>query len=462
MNHPQPHDLTALAYALVPSPEREHLLEHIAQCDACRQAYDVAFEEQALVRDVMFEEVRSGEAEARALDKVLSALKSGDNVPVEGREGRVLGLFSPWGLALQVAASLAIAAGVFYVAVLMPNSEAPAAPSTESGAVAANEIPVKSGDVMVLADGTPGLEGARWKRAAGVPVGAWCRNDGTGPLVFALDGAELQFESGAYFQLQPNDGDVSVYVLRGDASVNSPSRVLNVITNTNEFRALPGTAFEVGCDYAFVPSQRGRSVSAPDGKTLVRASVRRGDVLVLPSGETWESPRVGILREGRRLDVQTRSRQMHAEGVEFDERQLEEVLAKLKETQPRLHDELQRAARQLGEQAQQLDLVFRIVLDNRLELTQRGSRVEIRDGGRELILTVDADNNLVAELTINAETQTHKASGLDELARKVPSIADVLGGVTLADANGGKRTISIKRAFFEKQEMQEPKQQRIR
>lgn len=475
MNHPEPHDLTALAYALVPSPEREQLLEHIASCDACREAYDAAFEEQALVRDVMFEEVRSGEAEARALEKVLLALKNGAKTEQpEEAQGKVLSLFSPWGIALQIAATLAIAAGVFYVAVVMPSNETPVAPSSDSGAVAKDEIPVKSGDVMVLADGAPELDSGRWSSASSVPVGVWCRNDNKAPLTFSFNGADLQFETGAYFQLQPNNGDVAVYMLRGDASVSNATRMLNVITNTNEFRALPGSTFDVECQYAFVPSQRGKEVLAPEGQTLVQAEVKKGEVIFVPSGETWASPRGGVLRAGRKLDVQNSGgqaqgvnvrlqRQLRAEGAEYDQKMLDEALGKLKELQPKAHAELIIRLRNLEQQVVDLhdaEIVLKVVLDNKLELTQRNNSVEIKDPKRAVTLTIDKDNYVVAEVTINGETKTYKSASLDELAQTCPAIADLLGSVTIATPSEGKRTISLKRGYYEQQELQEEKQQK--
>lgn len=471
MNHPQPHDLTALAYALVPSPERETLLEHIAQCDACRETYDAAFEEQALVRDVMFEEVRSGEAEARALEKVLVALKAeGEPRETEEKQGKVLGLFSPWGIALQMAATLAIAAGIFYVAVVMPNNETPAAPSTETGGVAKDEIPVKGGDVMVLADGSPELDTSRWKSAASVPLGVWCRNDNQSPVTFSLQGADLRFEPGAYFQLQPANGEVSVYVLRGDASVNA-SRVFNVITNTNEFRALPGTSFDVDCQYAFVPSQRGKEVQAPAGQTLLQAEVKKGEVIMVPFGDAWESPRGAVVRAGRKFDVKsvggvsqglTTGLKQRAEGAEFDEKMLEEALGKLREIEPRAHAELRIRLQQLERQIEDLheaEAVLKVVLDNKLELTQRNNEVEIKDPKRVIELTIDKDNYVVAEVTINGETKTYKAASLDELAQKCPAIADLLGSVTIETPSEGKRKISLKRSYYEQQEVHEEKQQ---
>lgn len=471
MNHPQPHDLTALAYALVPTPEREQLLEHIAACDACREAYDAAFEEQALVRDVMFEEVRSGEAEARALEKVLLALKNGEAV-AEEKQGKVLGLFSPWGIALQMAATLAIAAGIFYVAVVMPNNEAPGTPATDSDSVAKDEIPVKGGDVMVLADGSPEFDSGRWSSASVVPVGSWCRNDNKSPLTFTLNGADIQFEPGAYFQLQPGNGDVAIYVLRGDASVSNATRMLNVITNTNEFRALPGSTFDVECQYAFVPSQRGKEVHAPEGQTLVQAEVRKGEVIFVPSGETWESPRGGVLRAGRKLDVQNTGsqsqgvnvrliRQLRAEGAEFDGKLLDETLGKLKEYDPKGHAELRVRLQQIEQRFEDMnEAVIRIVLDNKLELTQRNNAIEIKDPKRTVALTIDPDNYVVAEVTINGETKSYKAASLDELAQKCPAIAELLASVTIETPSQGKRKISLKRSFYEQQELQEEKQQK--
>ncbi len=461
MNHPEPHDLTALAYALVSGPEREQLLEHIAACDACREAYDAAFEEQALVRDVMFEEVRSGEAEARALDKVLQALKSGKAV-TEEKQAKMLNLFSPFAIGLQIAAALMIAAGVFYVAVVMPQNGAnpPETPVAENAGDKPG-IPVKGGDVMVLADSTPDLENGSWSRAASVPLSMWCRNDNNVPVSFTLDGADLKFEPGAYFQLQPSNGDVSIYMLRGDASVSNSSRVLNIITNTNEFRALPGSTFDVECQFAFMPSQRGKEVQAPEGQTLVQAEVKQGKVIFVPSGDGWESPRGGVLVAGRRFDVKNVGSQaqglnprvkQRAEGAEFDEKSLEEALGTLKELQPKLHDELRIVLKRYEEQNE--------TLENRLVLTQTNSRNEIKDPKRTVILTIDKDNFVAAEVTINGETQTYKASSLNELAQKCPAIAELLGSVTIETPAEGKRKLSLKRAVYEQQELHEEKQQK--
>lgn len=465
MNHPEPHDLTALAYALVSGPEREQLLEHIAACDACREAYDAAFEEQALVRDVMFEEVRSGEAEARALDKVLQALKSGKAV-TEEKQAKMLNLFSPFAIGLQIAAALMIAAGVFYVAVVLPQNGAnpPETPVAENAGDKPG-IPVKGGDVMVLAESSPELDNARWKSAPSVPLGVWCRNDNSAPLIFALDGTDLQFESGACFQLQPSNGDVAIYMLRGDASVNNTARTLNVITNTNEFRALPGSTFEVECQYAFLPSQRGKDVAAPTGQTLVQAEVKKGEVIFVPSGDVWESSRGGVLRPGRRFGVQiVRSGgnqglsflvpMLRAEGAEFDSPSLEEAIDKLRDLDPKIHNELRvRFGSQIKDQTV-ATVMLKIVRDG-IELTQQHGSVEIKNPKCTVSMTVDDDNYVVAEVTINGETQSYKASNLEELAQKCPAIAELVGAVNIETPTTGKRTISVKRAIYEQQELQE-------
>lgn len=467
MNHPEPHDLTALAYALVSGPEREQLLEHIASCDACREAYDAAFEEQALVRDVMFEEVRSGEAEARALDKVLQALKTGEAV-TEEKQGKVLGLFSPWGVGLQIAAALMIAAGVFYVAVVMPSDSGGKpddAVSKAGGTDAKTDIPAKGGNLLVMAEGTPELENARWEQSDAVPLNVWCRNDSTTPVTFSLNGADLKFDGGAYFQLQPMDGQVSVYMLRGDASVTNSTNVLRVLTNTNEFQAMPGASFDVECRYAFMPSQRGKVVASGDGQTLVLAEVQKGEVIFVPSGDVWESSRGGVLRPGRRFGVQSvRSGgnqglsflvpMWRAEGAEFDSQSLEEALGKLRELDPKIHNELRvRFEGQIKEQSV-ATVVLRIVRDG-IELTQQNGCVEIKNPKCTVSLTIDDDNYVIAEVTINSETQTYKASNLDELAQKCPAIAELIGAVSIETPSTGKRRVSLKRTFYEQQELHE-------
>jgi hypothetical protein len=467
MNHPEPHDLTALAYALVSGPEREQLLEHIASCDGCRETYDAAFEEQAQVREVMFEEVRSGEAEARALDKVLQALKTGQVVSEE-KQSKIFSLFSPFAIGLQIAAALLIAAGVFYISIVLPSdsdSKPDDAVSRTGGTEAKTDIPAKGGNLLVMAEGTPELENARWEHSTAVPMNVWCRNDSETPVTFSLSGADLKFDGGAYFQLQPVDGQVSVYMLRGDASVSNSTNVLRVLTNTNEFRAMPGTTFDVECQYAFMPSQRGKEVASKEGQTLVRAEVQKGEVIFVPSGDVWESSRGGVLRPGRSFGVQSvrsggnqgfsfPTPKWRAEGAEFDSQSLEEAIGRIRDVDPKIHNELRVRFEGQIKDLSVATVVLKIVRDG-IELTQQHGNVEIKNPKCTVLLTIDDDNYVVAEVTINGETQTYKASNLDELVNKCPAIAELLGAVTIETPATGKRKVSVKRAVYEQQELHE-------
>ena len=194
----------------------------------------------------------------------------------------------------------------------------------------------------------------------------------------------------------------------------------------------------------------------------------------MPSGETWESPRGGVLRAGRKLDVQNTGsqtqgvnvrlvKQLRAEGAEFDGKMLDEALGKLKEFDPKAHAELRIRLQQLEQRFEDMneaEAVLKVVLDNKLELTQRNNEIQIKDPKRTVALAIDKDNYVIAEVTINGETKTYKAASLDELAQKCPAIADLLGSVTVETPSEGKRKISLKRSYYEQQEVHEEKQQK--
>ena len=471
MNHPEPHDLTALAYALVSGPEREQLLEHIAACDACREAYDAAFEEQALVRDVMFEEVRSGEAEARALDKVLQALKSGKAV-TEEKQAKMLNLFSPFAIGLQIAAALMIAAGVFYVAVIVPDQDVSQAPEETvgdaGGSTAKADIRVKGGNLVVAAPTDIEPDNAKWTRSNEVPLGVWCQTISETPVNFTLDGANLSFNTGACFQLQPAGDQVSVYLLRGDANLSNTDQVLRVLTNTNEFRAMPGSKFGLACDSSFNYSQRGKQVPALNEQPLVRAEVSKGEVFVVPYGEVWDQPVGGVLSAGKHVRIKSVEsnnggtffvRRVRADGGEQSLQGLEDALKRYKEVDPKGYAEMRVLLDKCEAQLKQVELTLRVVVDN-VVLEQKNGRVEISDEKRSIVLVIDNENYLVADVTINGQTETYKVANLDELAQKCPAIAELIGAVSIETPSAGKRKLSLKRAVYEQQELHEEKQQK--
>ena len=114
--HPEPHDLTALAYGLVEAPERDARLEHLAACASCRDAYDGMREEQTAVREAVIRDARSGPAEARALERTLLMLE-GATIP-SPKTGGILRLFA-W--PMRVAALIVLAAGLLFL--LKPEPE---------------------------------------------------------------------------------------------------------------------------------------------------------------------------------------------------------------------------------------------------------------------------------------------------------------------------------------------------
>ena len=60
MQHPEDHDITALAYDLIEGPEREALLGHLAECDRCRAVYDSYRDEQVAVREAIVHPSQEG------------------------------------------------------------------------------------------------------------------------------------------------------------------------------------------------------------------------------------------------------------------------------------------------------------------------------------------------------------------------------------------------------------------
>ncbi len=491
--HPQPHDLTALAYALVPSPEREALLEHLAQCDACREAYDVAFEEQADVRSVLLEESRSGEAEARALDRVLQSLKALSE-PVREPAGKLYSLPRPAFYALEIAAALLVCAGIFYVAVVIPGGESVpsevASTGTGEGALTDPGVTIPegkpptaridSGSAMVAVD----VEQNNWTPAREIPLNTWTRNDGQAPVVLSYDNTSLNFETGSCFMLQAdpvNKDQIAVFVLRGEANMTANNqRSLRILTNNADFVAAPGASFEIECNAVFNFrnfSRRGKDVPSTTSQALTRASVENGDVMLVPVGEVWEAPQLGLLERGQQVELRAVERQLVRDGATKNVRLIKAIGASLGHDKSagienylgKLDPDSRRQLKTLSDELKVLRAKLeetnrgycqRIVINNRV-FEQEGDQVRLSDSVRAITLTIDLKNDLVAKVTVNGESRDYRFAALDELAKERPDLADMLAAVKIERLENEKRQVVLKDVIaqhLESENQQEQKQ----
>ncbi|MBX3475666.1 MAG: hypothetical protein KF754_14950 [Planctomycetes bacterium] len=294
MNHPELHDLTALAYNMVEGPERERLLEHVNLCDSCRELYDSYLEEQALVRDVLYRDARSGPAEARALEKTLRALADADTqaAPVQG--AKIFRLVT-WKVVAQAAAVLVVALALLVI--LKPDPK----PENEILAIApAQAAPGKvvGGELLVPALG-------QWQRADAVPADEWVLSGKGTPLVIDFPGgATATMQPGAVFRIAMNDGPGGpvLTMLHGNGAFVAGQQpdVYCLRWRDGEFVPMAGTSIAFEASYAddWRPdagavrgwmAARHMNVQVTQGKGLYLPSAR--DVLpgVLVTGEDLQA-----------------------------------------------------------------------------------------------------------------------------------------------------------------------------
>jgi len=308
MNHPQLHDLTALAYNMVEGTEREQLLEHVNHCDACREVYDSYMEEQALVRDVLFRDARSGPAEARALEKTLLALAEAD--ADTSRRGRIFRIIT-WPVVAQVAAVLVLALG------LMVFLKPPAKPDPNEviAILPENQAPgrVVSGELMVPAQG-------QWQRADAMPANEWVMSTGQAPLTLAFPGgATASLDPQCVFRLSTDEGESQpvLYMLHGNGSYVAGDKpdVFCVRWRDGEFVPMAGAQIQFDARYAESSSwqpdaqavrgwmaAKSMNVHVKDGKGIylpVRGGMMPG-VLVAGEGLDFGPDRARLMRDGKK------------------------------------------------------------------------------------------------------------------------------------------------------------------
>lgn len=275
MQHPEPHDLTALAYDLVEGAERETLLKHLAECDQCRATYDSFRQEQALVRDAIVRDARSGPAEARALERTLLMLgaQGQESAPARGK------LLPLWLWAAQAAAMLLVAVGLFFI--LRPEPEPDVIPVADTNRAAA----IENGIALVSDDG------GAWRQAEAVPFDAWTKA-GDELTIHLLDGSSAVLQADAIFSIS-YEADMKTPILnvvdgRGFVRAADNAQLL-VRTGDTRLHALPGAQIEITSEGEAAWGSNAQGLRSWTLPRNAQADVKQGDVLVVPGSRKLSS-----------------------------------------------------------------------------------------------------------------------------------------------------------------------------
>lgn len=457
--HPQPHDLTALAYGLISGAERHRLLEHLATCDDCRAAHDAAFEEQAVVREALVADVRSGAVEARALDRTLAALAMQADLKADAGQpaGRLFRLPRAARYALEAAAVLLVGAGLF--ALMQPGAPLNRGSGIEPGPVADNrndEVvrgPVAAAKVSGVVFASD-KEGNLWEKTTEIPVGRWIRTDRDQP-------ATVSFENGLVCDLSPDtefvvhkeggDGVYSIRLRAGFARVDAVN-VLQAVpvetANREVFFALPGSALNVSLRRADGTQPNpavSTAVQATQGEVMLVAFATEGSargISLLKSGEEvridGEARKILWLTEGQPeitlyIDYTATSSEVTAAWVKAQKARLENVqlhvlpevieLGGGNENLRRLVAEL--TSRGTAPQTYVLELDY-----SQVEKKVAEGRYELMVDGQKFVLTVkiiDGVRNYNCQVTDrDGKTSEVTAQSLEELSKKQPSLGENL------------------------------------
>jgi hypothetical protein len=294
MQHPETHDITALAYGLIEGPEREALLTHLSECDDCRAVYDSYREEQASVRDAIVRDARSGAAEASALESTLRMLGGLDSVKPRGRLLRL----PRWVLVAEVAAVLAVAVGLFFI--LRPDTEPEFVPIAEELRAPATV----DGGVVYVSD-----RQGEWKPAEAVPEDEWVMAGGEHELALSLaDGSRATIQPGGVFRIgRDADALLTVHILRGNGVIDSGDAGSKLFVRSGDagFFAFPHARLSIVSEAA----GDARVFRAWDMPGRVNAAVQSGNVVLWPeSGGYGKLPlRIGDLVEWTPRDLKVTS-----------------------------------------------------------------------------------------------------------------------------------------------------------
>ncbi|MCF6228026.1 MAG: hypothetical protein L3J82_05055 [Planctomycetes bacterium] len=304
--HPELHDLTALAYDMIEGTERDKLLEHLAECNSCRDIFDSYRDEQALVRDVIVEDARSGPAEAAALQKTLSILAELDGES-EAPKGKLI-KFPALRVATEVAAVAVVAVGLFLF--LKPSVET--SPETALETVADSKIrkirkiaeevkaPVEVNEGTVLV----GNDSGEWQAASAIPADEWVMVGGQALSFTQANGSRATASNGTVFRISVDEtrsGEPMIYLLHGDIKIDASSPVMLQAGNQGHFYALAGSEVSVSA----VAKERNW---ASDSRLLRRMKAQRNFEVVSQSGSVFYMPlnkanRSVVMHGGERLKV---------------------------------------------------------------------------------------------------------------------------------------------------------------
>lgn len=247
MQHPEDHDITALAYDLIEGTEREALLEHLSECDACRAVYDDYRDEQSIVREAIVRDARSGAAEAKALESTLKMLgaiaPTEDTNTDEAKRGRLLHM-PVWVIAGQVAALLAVAAGLFFI--MKP--DAVEAPDDAITVAEIDRAPASVDEGVVYVRDTEG----DWKQADAMPMDEWVMAGDSKVLTFTMaNGSRAELQPDAVFRIAKDggNGETIVYLLHGNGVIDTRNVTGEIEVQAGEanFLTMPGARVQLEC-----------------------------------------------------------------------------------------------------------------------------------------------------------------------------------------------------------------------
>lgn len=277
--HPEPHDLTALAYDMIEGPQRAELLEHLAVCDACRATYDSYRDEQVVVRDAILRDARSGASEAAALERTLQAIAGSEQAAAPA--GRVYRL-RWWVLAAEIAAVALVGVGLFFF--LKPDPQPGADPAGVVPIAAERRAPatVNNGSFLVSEEG-------EWRPASALPMDNWVMA-GPDALTLALpDGSMVEMDENAVFRIVIDDldGSLALNMLDGNGRLRAGKSLPATRIRAGEagFQVLPGGSVQLVCEAADLDWRANPDVLLSWSRpSRVQGQVATGEVVLLPQG----------------------------------------------------------------------------------------------------------------------------------------------------------------------------------
>lgn len=392
LSHPELHDLTALAYDMIEGSERDGLLEHLSECDSCRDIYDSYREEQSQVRDVIVEDARSGPAEAAALQKTLLLLAELDGEPTASSapEGKLLRLSALW-VAVEIAAVVLVAVGLFF----LMKPEGPRNNILEVAKEIQAPVDIDSGTVLV------GTDDGAWQPADAIPSNEWVMA-GDSELSFSqIDGLTAKATSGTVFRIsidEARSGEPIIYVLNGDVSVKAASIPVALRAGDKGFfYAMPGATLAVS-------AQAQEQNWSADSRLLRRLKALQAFEVKSESGEVVYTPlsrasgQSFVLLHGERVKMSAEGSFLFREGPknQHASAEIQVQLAEVDELRHRLTNVLNRLQ---GQGIEFMTEIIRADLEGlRLKATKRQdsksvNKTFIRDSGSKNFMVIMRDEN---------------------------------------------------------------------